>query len=221
MKVIFFSYLSSKSDKDLIAFRQHVSEKTFHKAIRESLRLAIRPGYTTQFFKDLKVDATWDADLNNIKHNINISISKTEDEDVREMLRAAKQRGCSNVIKMALRFALGARYVVGFYLKGDDYINSVVSKDNLFYIQKAPTKVVYKVVGNVETKGSIKDKPKENIPATIPVPAVKEEPKEESSFSLPGMSGGMGELVLGEDTKEKDPAFDDDDDILSMLDGMM
>ncbi len=219
MKYTIDIYLSSRNDKDLIALYQNIPKKVFYKAIKEALRLAIRPGYYTDFFKLLKPDPSWEAkiltDGSGIKIK-DISVASEKDEDVREMLAAVKPGRCSGMVKMALRFALGARYVVGNSLYGDDYINSVVGVDNMFYIQKAPTKVIYKTVKS-EKKEVKEEKPKEEAKV------VKEEPKEEvkteSTFSLSGP--GM-ELSFGNENTNSNSDSDDfsDDDILSMLDGM-
>lgn len=224
-------YLSYRYDRDLVAFHDNVPIKTFKEAIKESLRLAIRPGYHTDFFKTLELDPGWS--LGNKKGDqkyifVPISISREDDEDVRELLAAAKYKRTSNLIKMALRFGLGPRYVVGFDLTGDDSINSVVGKDNLFYIQKSPTKVIVKVVEGstpakdkpAESAAPVLDMEKEPVKTKAAEEPVKEEPVQNSSFALPGLMGG--ELSFGSDTdsSNNEDTFDDDD-ILSRLDSMM
>lgn len=211
-------YLSFRNDKDLIAFYQNTSSKVFVKAIKESLRLAIRPGYQTTFFKEIMPDPSWDIKpIEGQGINVQFTIGEKE-EDLRELLLSAKNNRRGMVIKMALRFALGARYVVGNSLNGDNELNPLINKDNMFYIQRSPTKVVYrtqKVKEVVINKEITEEKTAKKTQTEKEEIIQKSDEKGKSSFTLPGLTGS---LPITE-TKEENDDFSDDD-ILSMLDSM-
>ncbi len=201
-------YLSYRHDKDLIAFYQNTSKRVFIRAVKESLRLAIRPGYKTKFFKDLELSPEWNAVKEDEKIIIKITFASEKDSDIVNLIKSAKDRRASEAMKRALRFALGARYVVGNCLVGDEEINSSLTGQNMFYIQSAVPKIIY--------RDKSVNKKSEKHPV---IKEEKEEKKEEqSSFSLPS----FGLPSFGNETSESSSKDDEftDDDILSMLDNM-
>ncbi len=203
-------YLSYRNDKDLIAFYQNTSRSIFIKAIKEALRLAIRPGYQTNLFKSIMPDPSWDiTPIEGTGINFRFYIGE-KDLDINELLLAAKNGRRSQVMKMALRFALGARYVVGNNLNGDKELNPLINKDNMFYIQKAPTTVVYKTRKIKETIKEVVAEPViENNQASV----IEKKPDNTPSFSLPDLKD------IGTESTNTNDDFSDDD-ILSMLDSM-
>lgn len=182
--------------------------------------MAIRPGYQTNFFRNLVLDPDWEADLSKEgSFQIQITINSRQDEDIRDLLGSAKPRSISLVIKMALRFALGARYVVGSYLNGNRPLNA--ESPSLYYIQRATPRVVYR--GKTEApKDPLKDPKDPKPPESAKKEAVKEEKKEKEKpmvaenpgFSLPDLPE-----LGGKEKAAKQDEFSDDD-ILSMLDSM-
>lgn len=142
-------YFSPKTDTDLIAVYYQIGAKSFAKAIKESLRMTIRPGYISEFLETISLDPLFDKPIKEAI-SINISFCAEGDEDIRHLLSKTKPRKMSSFIKMALRYAIGPYMILGYYLQGDTALTNTYRKRELFFIEglkeRVSTKVVQKVV---------------------------------------------------------------------------
>lgn len=201
-------YFSPKTDADLIAVYYQIGAKAFAKAIKESLRMTIRPGYTSEFIEKLSLSPLFDKTIKD-SISINISFCAEGDEDIRTLLSKTKTKKMSSFIKMTLRYAIGPYMILGYYLQGDNTLTNIYQKKELFFIEGLKERISTKIVqNNVETieksKETVSIKPKET---TGFVPIFEEkitEPKIETSNQI--------ELETSSDNDDFD-----DDDILQML----
>lgn len=146
-------YFSPKTDADLIEMYHQLGPKLFAKAIKESLRMVVRPGYRSQFFEDIALDPTSEKDFYDAV-TINISFNAENDGDLRSLLNNVKSRRMTHFMKMALRYATGPYYILGFHLIGNDAITKEYQKKELFFIEGASERVIISKTEVVEKTAS-------------------------------------------------------------------
>lgn len=216
-------YLSPTDDRDLLLLLEHIGGKNFAKAIKESMRCCIRPGYTSDFLKSLHPSPLWDDEAER-KDAVRLSIafSSQKDEDLRHLLESIKPNKMSGFMKQALRYALGPYYCLGLMLNSEnDLVNSnenYISKE-LFFIETR-VEVKYKdvvkevatpTVKKVEVKPD-KEIKEENKPVFKPQPTV-------STPTFNPVPSPQIDVSVNVPINTSDDDFSDDD-ILSMLDNM-
>lgn len=186
-------YLSYRTDADLICLLRQLGGHKFAKAVKESLRMMIRAGYTSKFMDKLELDPKFKFDLKPEAVKVSISFNNRDDDDIRALLTSANGKH-SLVMKNALRYAIGTYFTVGYYLKGNEKLNKEYKDKKMFFIEGLPSKEKVRYVEVKET------------PAPVPKAIVEEE--------KPAFVG----IPLS--TEDDSDTFEDDD-ILSMLENMM
>lgn len=166
-------YFSPKTDTDLIAVYYQIGAKNFAKAIKESLRMTIRPGYISEFISKLSLDPTFDMPIKNAL-SMNISFCAEGDEDIRILLSKTKPKKMTYFMKMALRYAIGPYFILGFCLQGDNTLTKAYQRKELFFIEGLRERISTKYI-----EKKVSEEPK-NIPHKNSVMNLKDETKEES-----------------------------------------
>ena len=207
-------YFSKRHDADLISLYYQIGRKAFVKVMKESLRVLVRADYEPIFTKSLEICPTLlegsDDETEDKPFFIVVSFSSEKDVDILHLLMNTKHRKTGAFVKNAMRLLLGPYYVLGCMLRGDENLNDAYKDRRLFFVSggvvAAPVAVakpaktkkkVQKVTSVSDTKLS---EPKalndvDNTPDLMPVSKVPET---------------SGEVDI----------FDDDDDVLSILEGM-
>lgn len=194
-------YLSHRTDADLICLLRQLGGHKFAKAVKESLRMMIRAGYTSKFVDKVvrEADPKFKFELKPEAVKVSISFNSKDDDDIRALLNHSSGRH-SQVMKNALRYALGPYFTVGYYLKGNEKLCKEYRNRQMFFIEGIPSKeqrIKYVEVAEAPVRRPVAE------------PVVVEEKKEEPAFVGVPLS-----------TVDNEPEFEDDD-ILSMLENMM
>ena len=109
------------------------------------------------------------------------------------------------MMKMALRYAVGPYFTLGYYLKGNDSLTKNYQKKELFFVEGARERIVTKVVEKQVVA---------SVAENLPVQA------EEPSKPQQSVSYDFSELSFSSDEEDDSSNNFDDEDILAMLDNL-
>lgn len=188
-------YLSPKTDWDLINLYYQIGAKGFAKALKESLRKLIRPGYESKYLDSLKPNPVDVAEYDKpIK--VSLSFNSVKDADIRGLLGSCRQGHMTALMKQALRYGIGPYFTMGCYLNGDEKIcKAFVDKEMFFIVSKTP------------------------LYAPVPVAPKQEKPIKAKPVEIPTVPAYVPEEPIVTVPTEGNSTFDDDD-ILDALDNL-
>lgn len=212
-------YLYNKHDTDLIGLLEEVGIKNFRGIIKDALRILTRPGYTPK----INIPEYKPYSGEKERYQVFISIQSEKDEDVRELLTHVKYRQINSFIKMALRFYLGVVPTLSSMLDMELIKTIPVYTPNGIIVLSSNTyntkniKKSKKVDTIKKVNKTIREKEKEilqNKQEEIIVPINQNNENKNNNIEISNTN------IVSIETNNEVTNIDDDD-VLSLLEGLM
>ncbi len=222
--------LSGKNDPDLMALYERLGKKEFIKMIKDSLRCLVRAGYRNEVnipisFKDGDGNVLPKADKTK-RIQVGLTFSDKKDADVTYLLDQVEKGMGGLFIKQAIRFHVGSLLILPAFLSNGFCENlRTQSPIQVLFANEGEIPIGRGYVRRerrIHTEEELPREEKRTIPQKEEKTYPKEEEKKEPSFTLTGIpSFGMEEPKIPKDEGIKPSTEDDEDEMLSLLDGLL